>query len=230
MQSLANPFANPFAGGFMSDRRWILNKKAFAALRAIGGGTEKRWKYIHVGPKGVTATDTVSLIRVSLPSQTTLSTDTPVIFEYDEALTISKRLKANQTTEMPAGLPAKTTGAYTVPNHDMTIPVPEDQTATITVDAARLIELLKAAMEVTEHNKNLVRLRFYKEFIRIDSHRDIGGQEFLGLLMWTNYNGNNIPGDMKPGATMNQTGALESTEDGHFKMPVFEGRKFREVE
>jgi hypothetical protein len=211
----------------MSDRRWTLNKKAFAALRAIGDGTEKRWKYIHVGPKGVTATDTVSLIRVSLPSQPLPDHPESAIFEYDEALTISKRLKVNQTTEMPAGLPAKTTGTHTVPNHDVTIPSPGDQTATITVDAARLIELLKAAMEVTDHNKNLVRLRFYKEFIRIDAHRDIGGQEFMGLLMWTKYNGNNIPGDCQKVATQPTP---EDANDGHFSMPVFEGRKFREVE
>lgn len=51
----------------MSDRRWILNRKCFAALRAIGDGTDKRWNYIHVGPKGVTCTDTVSLIRISTP-------------------------------------------------------------------------------------------------------------------------------------------------------------------
>ncbi len=215
----------------MSDRRWILNRKCFAALRAIGDGTDKRWNYIHVGPKGVTCTDTVSLIRVTLPSQH-LGANAgaePAIFDYETAKKLSKSVGTLELT-MPEGLPAKTTGQYTVPNHDVTIPKPEDQTATITVDAERLVELLKAAMEVTEHNKHLVRLRFYKDFIRIDAHRDVGGQEFMGLLMWTNYNGNCIPGDAKHVMTGTNKPTPETADDGHFKLPVYEGRKFREVE
>ena len=214
----------------MYDRRWILNRKCFAALRAIGEGTDKRWKYIHVGPKGVTCTDTVSLIRVSIAAPQIGGDPEPEIFDYETAKKMSQGLRATDVVTMPDGLPAKTTGQYTVPNHDVTIPKPEDQTATITVDAARLIELLKAAMEVTEHNKNLVRLRFYKDFIRIDAHRDVGGQEFMGLLMWTNYNGNCIPGDSKKVLTGTNTPPPETANDGHFKLPVYEGRKFREVE
>ena len=216
----------------MSDRRWILNRKCFAALRAIGDGTERRWNYVHVGPKGVTCTDTVSLIRVTLPDQQqgVNAAVEPAIFPYEDM----KNLMPTKAVVvvMPEGSPAKTTGQYTVPNHDVTIPRPEDQTATITVDAARLIEILKAAMEVTEHNKHLVRLRFYKDFIRVDAHRDVGGQEFLGLLMWTNYNGNCIPGDAKHviAGTNKATPEREAANDGHFKLPVYEGRKFREVE
>jgi hypothetical protein len=217
----------------MSDRRWILNRKCFAALRAIGDGTDKRWNYIHVGPKGVTATDTVSLIRVTLPTANGINqvgANEPAIFDYDTMKTLSKSGFGVGQIEMPEGLPAKTTGQYTVPNHDVTIPKPEDQTATITVDAERLVELLKAAMEVTEHNKHLVRLRFYKDFIRIDAHRDVGGQEFLGLLMWTNYNGNCIPGDAKHVLTGTNKPTPETAYDGHFKLPVYGGRKFREIE
>lgn len=216
----------------MSNRRWVLNRKCFAALRAIGEGTDKRWNYIHVGPKGVTATDTVSLIRVTTPiinGDSNTPTES-VIFDYETAKKLSKGMGASETVIMPEGLPAKTTGQFTVPNHDVTIPKPEDQTATITVDAERLVELLKAAMEVTEHNKHLVRLRFYKDFIRVDAHRDVGGQEFLGLLMWTRYNGNCIPGDPKHVITNTYKPTPETADDGHFKLPVYEGRKFREVE
>jgi len=216
----------------MSDRRWVLNRKCFAALRAIGDGVDRRWNYIHVGPKGVTATDTVSLIRVTLPKENGINQDgvgEPAIFDYDMMKNLSKSGFGQGQIEMPEGLPAKTTGQFTVPNHDITIPKPEDQTATITVDAKRLIELLKAAMEVTEHNKHLVRLRFYKNFIRIDAHRDVGGQEFMGLLMCTNYIGAGIPGDRPVGAEISLSGVSESSEDGHFKLPVYEGRRFREV-
>ena len=51
----------------MSDRRWVLNRKAFAAMRAIRADAPDRYKYLHVGPKGITATDTTAIIRVSLP-------------------------------------------------------------------------------------------------------------------------------------------------------------------
>src|ERR1017187_3669926 len=75
----------------MSDRRYILNRKCFAALKAIGPGAENRWKYIHVSPKGVTCTDTVSLVRVTLPviagkpsSGASHNTD-PVIYDLDTA-------------------------------------------------------------------------------------------------------------------------------------------------
>ena len=213
----------------MSDRRWILNKKCFAALRAIGDATDRRWKYIHVGPKGVTCTDTVSLIRVS-GCAVHEGQPEPAIFDYETAKKLACDMERADNVTMPEGLPAKTTGQYTVPNHDITIPKPEDQTATLTVDAGRLIELLKAAMEVTEHNKNLVRLRFYNDFIRIDAHRDTGGQEFMGLLMGTKYNGNCIPGDPEHVISGTNKPTPETADEGHFKLPVFEGRKFREIE
>ena len=216
----------------MSDRRWILNKKCFAALRAIGDATDRKWRYAHIGPKGVTCTDTVSLIRVSLPTEHGVNTDpnTPTIFEYEVVKKLANGQFGKGQIEMPEGLPAKTTGLFTVPNHDATVPRPEDQTATITVDAGRLIEILKGAMEVTDHNNNLIRLRFYQDFIRVDAHRDIGGQEFLGLLMGTKYNGNCIPGDPKHVVTGTYKPTPETATEGHFKLPVFEGRKFREVE
>jgi hypothetical protein len=185
---------------------------------------------MHIGPKGVTCTDTVSLIRVTLPAPQIDGDPEPAIFDYDTVRELPRGMKPTEVVTLPEGLPAKTTGQYTVPNHDVTIPRPEDQTATITVDAERLVELLKAAMEVTEHNKHLVRLRFYKDFIRIDAHRDVGGQEFMGLLMWTNYNGNCIPGDSKKVITGTHKPTPETANDGHFKLPVYEGRKFREVE
>jgi hypothetical protein len=166
---------------------------------------------------------------VSLPASQLAGDPKAAIFNYEQAKKLSANLKATEVVTMPEGMPAKTTGQYTVPNHDVTIPRPEDQTATITVDAGRLIELLKAAMEVTDHNKHLVRLRFYKEFIRVDAYRDAGAQEFMGLLMWTNYNGNNIPGDSKHVTSTNQP-TPETAEDGHFKLPLYEGRRFREIE
>jgi hypothetical protein len=207
----------------MNDRRYILNRKCFAALRAIGPGTESRWKYIHVSPKGVTVTDTVSLIRITLPESKLNPTD-PVIFDLETAKKLTP--KNDQVISMPEGMEAKTSGKYTVPNFDVGIPEPKNQTATVTVNAERLIQLLKAAIEVTEHSRNLVRLRFYKDSIRIDAHRDKGGQEFLGILMGTTYNGDCIPGDPPKGSEAEPVS--EVADEKTLKLPVNEGRKFRD--
>lgn len=211
----------------MSDRRYILNRKCFAALKAIGPGAENHWKYVHVSPKGVTCTDTVSLVRVTLPDQKLFQhgpTD-PVIFDLDAA----KKLvpKGDEPVTMPEGMEAKTSGKYTVPNFDFGIPDPSNQTATVTVNAERLVQLLKAAMDVTEHSRNLVRLRFYKDSIRIDAHRDTGGQEFLAILMGTNYNGNCIPGDAPKGSEA--APASEVADEKTLKLPINEGRRFRDA-
>jgi hypothetical protein len=173
------------------------------------------------------------MIRVSLPGAGQPGwggNAEPAIFEYDAAMKLAKECGRNDTVTMPEGLPAKTTGFYTVPNCDVAIPRPEDQTATITVSASRLVEMLKAAIEVTEHNKHLVRLRFYGGFIRIDAHKDTGGQEFMGLIMGTNYNGNGIPGDSQKVVAGTYKPTPETADEGHFKLPLYEGRRFREVE
>ncbi len=212
----------------MSDRRYILNRKCFAALKAIGPGAENRWKYVHVSPKGVLCTDTVSLIRVTLPTnvfpKNTSEATEPVIFELDSAKKLQP--KGEETVDMPEGMEAKTTGKYTVPNFDVGIPDPSNQTATVTVNAERLVQLLKAAMDVTEHSRNLVRLRFYKDLIRIDAHRDKGGQEFLAILMGTTYAGDCIPGDAPKGTVAKP--ASESVDEKTLKLPVHSGRKFRD--
>ena len=213
----------------MSDRRYVLNRKCFAALKAIGPGAENRWKYVHIGPKGVTCTDTVSLIRVTLPNlersgQSWAQAIDPVIYDLD---TVKKlRPKGDENVTMPEGMEAKTTGKYTVPNFDIGIPDPKNQTATITVNAERLVSLLKAAIEVTEHSRSLVRLRFFKDSIRIDAHRDTGGQEFLGFIMGTTYQGDSIPGDAPKGTKPDS--ASETCSEKTLKLPVSAGRKFRD--
>jgi len=211
----------------MSDRRWILNRKAFAAMRAIRADAPDRYKYIHVGPKGITATDTTAIIRVSLP-QVVGEQPEPCIFPLEEAKKLMP--KGGDFVTMPEGLEAKTTGDYTVPNFDVGIPDPQDQLGTITINAERLIDILKGAVEVTDHSRSLVRLRLYKDnFIRVDSHRDAGGQEFLGMVMGTNYDGHGIPGDAPAGTTPpTMTKESEKCEEGKLRLPVFEGRKFRD--
>ena len=205
-------------------KKWQLNRKCFAALRALGPQAASRWKYIHCGPRGVTATDTLALIRISTPAPQTGGDPEPRIFAADEALALMP--KGEEVVTMPDGLPAKTTGKYTVPDHEVTIPGPKDQRFTITVSAARLVEVLKAACEVSDHTQSLVRLRFYEDYIRIDAHRDTGGQEFMALVMGTTYNGKGIPGDAPVGSVAKP--ASEECTEKTLVLPVYEGRVFRD--
>ena len=213
--------------------RWVLNRKAFAAMRAIRADAPDRYKYIHVGPKGITATDTTAIVRVSLPatcvSPNVADLPEPRIFPLEHAKKLMPR--GDDSVIMPEGLEAKTTGDYTVPNFDVGIPDPQDQMCTITINANRLIDILKGAVEVTDHSRALVRLRLYRDnFIRVDSHRDNGGQEFMGMVMGTTYDGHGIPGDAPAGTTPRVTAETEKCEEGKLKLPVFEGRVFRDAE
>jgi hypothetical protein len=73
------------------ERRYVLNKRCFAVLRALRESTDRRWKYIHVGPEGVTATDSQSLMRVSLPTRLLPSLQpSAAIFDYETAKGILK--------------------------------------------------------------------------------------------------------------------------------------------
>ena len=216
-----------------NERRWILNKKAFAALRALnetyGAKDTEKWSYIHVSPKGVTATDTSSFIRVTLPKDREKDQPSePRIFSYDEAMALIP--KKDMDVVMPEGMEAKTSGAYIVPNYEMAIPEPKDQTATLTVNAKFLINMLKAACDVTNHSRSLVRLRFYGNRIRIDAHKDNGGQEFMGVLLGTNYNGICIPGDVPEGTATQKAPVNDETNDQQkLKLPILEGRRFRDA-
>ena len=197
----------------MSERRFILNRKCFAALRAMG---KDRWEYLYCSPKGVIATDTTSLIRVSLPKQENCPTE-PIIYGR-EALAV-----AQLTENMPVGEEAKS-GKYSVPDLEAGIVSADKQTASITINAKSLINLLEAACEVTEHSKSLVKLRFCGNSLRIDSHRLEGEQEFTGILTEVYYSGNMIPGDPKNNTNAQPT---ETVDERKLSLPETSGRKFR---
>ncbi len=210
---------------------WILNKKCFAALRAICAKTTARWKYMHVSKAGVVATDMVSMIRVSLPTMTRVSlpiNDTlpePMVYDYETALSLIP--KGDSEVIMPKVGPNP---AFSVPKFEYAVPQPKNQIASCTVDAQRLIDILKGAMDVTDHARNMVRLRFYKDFLRVDAHKDMDGQEFMGLMSCIKYNGNSIPGDPPAGVTVDGQFKPnpETAEQGSMVLPMFEGRKFRD--
>jgi hypothetical protein len=207
----------------MSDRRYILNRKCFAALRAMG---KDKWEYLYCSPKGVICTDTTSLIRVTLPKfPVDVNPPEAVIFSAKTAKERESQVQDGKSTsvEMPAGEEAKS-GKYSVPNLEAGITGPDKQTASITINARSLINLLEAACEVTEHSRSLVKLRFCGNSLRIDSHRLEGEQEFTGILMGIQYLGDKIPGE-PTGKTINQP--TETIDERKLSLPETQGRKFR---
>ncbi len=214
----------------MSDeRRYQLNRKAFAATRALGKGkdADPKWDYMYVSPKGVICTDRVALIRVSLPEQKN-APETACVFT-GSVLEENKPKTGDELVTMPEGREAKCDGTLAVPNFSQAIPDPATQIASITVTAKHLIDVLKAACEVTDHARHLVRLRICgdgnkNQQLRIDAHRDDEAQEFTGVIMGTVYTGTNIPGD----PTNGQSGPkVEAFDEKKLTLPLTEGRKFR---
>lgn len=210
----------------IEELKYVINKKALAALRAMSK-TVSKWQYAHVSPKGVTCTDAHVYIRVSLPPQAKHVPTGAQIFTKDMLEEI--RPVKDEVITMPVGLEAKTTASIYVPNLDCVLPDPSKEISHITLEAKPLIELLRAACEVTDHSKFLVRLRICKsgknELLRIDAHHDEDGQEFVGVIMATDYNGKNISGDRPEHIPAHPTEVIGETS---LNLPATEGRKFRD--
>lgn len=210
--------------------RFILNKKAFAATRALARGkdADKKWDYMHVSKAGVICTDTTAIIRVSLPKQDNVPSHAQVF--TSDMFEKLRPTTADETVTMPEGLEPKSNGTIAVPNFAATIPNSDAQVACVTVSAKQLIELLKAACEVTDHARQLVRLRICgdekNQKLRIDAHRDADGQEFCAVLMGAIYKGVNIPGD--PTGPKQETAPSEEFDEKKLTLPMTEGRKFRD--
>lgn len=215
----------------MEDRRYVVNRKVLAATRALdqSEGADKRWRYMYVSPQGAICTDTTMIAKVTLPPQLPNAPTAPQVFTEDMLLNIDAKLKTEELVTLPQGKEAKSNGEISIPSFTAAIPNPNTQVASITVTAKHLIKLLKAACEVTDHARQLVRVRIHgtdpkNMQLRIDAHRDEDGQEFCGVLMGTIYNGSCIPGDAN-GAPVTTSEAVDTAK---LTLPLSEGRKFRD--
>lgn len=193
-------------------------------LMVRGKDADKRLKYIHVGPKGTTAVTPGMVARVSLPVGNTASV--PEIIPqalFDEIDRVPPG--SEQMIELPKGEPAATGPHYLVPAIDKTFPEPTDIDVSFTCNGDMLRKLLTVACEVTNDADKTLRLRISKSqnALRVDTYRQPGDQEFIGVLKGIDYDGDFIPGEIptgvvKPEKKPQQSGlALKSTT----------GRKFR---
>lgn len=209
-----------------NSRRFMLNRKSLAALKAAG---ENKWAYAHISKAGVTCTDGLFMIaRVSLP-KTLVSVPEAQIISLGDAETFKKTIKDDECISIIPELllhEPKTGPRFTVPALDKAIPETSKAAISVTVDAKQLITMLKMACEVTEHARSLVKLRICGNGIRIDSHRVEGEQEFVGHLKTFNYKGPGFAGE----ATENSSAGVnvsEAVEQKTLSLPNVVGRRFR---
>ena len=179
--------------------RYKVNGKnlSLARLMLRGKNSDKRLKYIHVGPKGTSVITPNLIARVSLPDYEPEHSVPAIIpqIQIDEL----GRIPAGSDTsvDLPEGLPAVTQPAYLVPQLDKCFPAPELQTLSFTCNGDLLRKLLTVACEVSKDGDKTLRLRICRDIntLRIDTYRQPGDQEFCGILKGIEYEGNYIPGE-----------------------------------
>jgi hypothetical protein len=210
-----------------------INSKNLAVTRLMPRGpkAEKRLKYMHTGPKGTTCLTPSYLVRVSLPSDQP-QPKFPVLYTQDEIDNLNGHSFQGGTFDMGEGRPAVNGPAFIVPKIEDAIPDPADQIATFTCNGEILLKMLKVANEVCNDSQKPIRLRLYGKVnpddptqvgeLRMDTYRQEGAQEFLGILKGMEYYGNLIPGD-KTHAPVKEEPPKQRTET----LKVSTGRRFR---
>src|SRR5258708_28150298 len=105
--------------------------------------------------------------------------------------------ESDEIVTLPVGEPAVTGPHYLVPKVDECFPTPDMQTHEFTVNGDLLRKLLTVACEVCDDSDKTMRLRFCQasNSLRIDTYRQPGQQEFVGVIKGMNYKGKYIPGD-----------------------------------
>lgn len=188
-----------------------------------GKTADKRLKYLHVSPKGMSVINPNVIARVSLPEQDT--NNPAVIIPQNEIDKVRLTPESEEIVELPAGLPAVTQPDYLVPQVEKCFPAPEHQTAQFTCNGDLLRKLLTVACEVSKDSDKVVRLRICGEFntLRIDTYRQPGDQEFCGVLKGIEYDGEYIPGEPVKDAPKPERKPVQKT----LKLNLNVGRRFR---
>ena len=214
-----------------------INAKNLAVNRLLPRGpkAEKRLKYMHASAKGTVCLTPAYLVRVSLPKDER-QPNRPAIYPQADIDTLGHCGFRTQDTvsDIGEGRPAGTGPEFLVPKIDDAIPEPEEQTASFTCNGATLLKMLKIANEVCNDSEKPVALRFYGNsqhptdptqaaVLRIDTYRQPGEQEFVGVLKGMEYYGDLIPGNRPSDAPVKEEKPRQITET----LRVATGRRFR---
>ena len=201
---------------------------AVARLMVRGKDADKRMKYIHVGPKGTSVITPVVVARVSLPADEPQPFGSVVVPQADvDSLQNRPRPEQPDVIELPEGEPAITGPNFIVPMIDKCLPTPEFQMAAFTCNGDLLRKLLTVACEVSKDSDKTIRLRICSTgdtpSLRIDTYRQPGDQEFIGVLKGMEYDGDYIPGEPPSSAPKFE----KKPAQAGLPLKVSTGRKFK---
>ena len=162
-----------------------------------GKDANRRLKYMHVSPKGTMCLTEMAMARVSLPEDhhglTSIIIPQPQVDKMRENLT---------EVQITGAHPAVTSPNFLVPKIDSVIPETNETSTSIIVNGEILLKMLKIANEVSTDSEKIMALRIYPKqgVIRLDTYRQPGQQEFLGIIREMEYYGENMPGGEKEGS------------------------------
>lgn len=199
---------------------------ALGRLMVRGKDAEPRLKYLHCGPKGMSVVTNNIVARVSLPEQEKglpLGTLVYPQSAFDEIKRPAP--ESDEIVTMPAGEPAVDSPRFMVPRIDEAIWEPTADQPAFLVNGDMLRKMLTVACEVCDDADKTMRLRFDKtsNTIRLDTYRQPGEQEFVGVMKCMTYSGNYIPGTPD-----SKTPVVESKPvQGNLVLKLSAGRKFR---
>jgi hypothetical protein len=201
---------------------------AVGRLMVRGKDAEKRLKYLHVGPKGVTAVGPVVTARVSLPKEVEGTIATSQVIPQEQVDALKRPVpESKDLVELPDGEPAATGPHYLVPQIDRCFPAPEDIAMSFTCNGDLLRKLLTVACEVCEDSDKALKLRFCPTMnsLRVDTYRQPGDQEFIGVIKGLDYEGDYIPGDLPSGKPKVE----KKPQQSGLALKASTGRRFRGV-
>ena len=205
-----------------------VNGKCLAVGRLMvrGKDADRRLKYLHCGSQGMTVVTQEVVARVSLPEQEKGLPLGTLLYSQEKIDSIKRPApESNEVVQLPEGEPAVTGPHYLVPQIDKCFPSPQEQTYAMTVNGDLLRKLLTVACEVCKDSDKTMRLRFCKETnsLRIDTYRQPGEQEFVGVIKGMKYTGNYIPGDASNDVPVVEQKPIQ----GNIVLSPSTGRKFR---
>lgn len=198
---------------------------AVGRLMVRGKSAEPRLKYLHCGPQGMSVVTPTVVARVSLPEQEGLPLGALIYPQTDVDAMKRPAPESPEIVTMPEGEPAVDSARYMVPKIEQCLFEADASMPSFIVNGDTLRKLLTVACEVCDDSEKVMRLRYDKvtNSLRIDTYRQPGGQEFVGVMKCMRYTGGYIPGDVAANAPSPE----QKPEQGNLVLKMTSGRKFR---
>lgn len=200
---------------------------ALGRLMVRGKNAEPRLKYLHCNHDGMTVVTPTVVARVTLPDLPGKRTTLGDVLYPQAEIDAMKRpaLDSLGIVTMPEGEPAVDSARFMVPRIDQCLLAPDASMPSFVFNGDILKRLLTVACEVCDDNEKVMRLRYDKgtNALRIDTYRQPGEQEFVGVMKCMRYSGSFTPGEPASDAPVTE----QKPQQGNLVLKLSTGRKFR---